>query len=116
MAGRSAPFIAAPAFSIVPQRDQELLELGKRLNAAWFHKLQVDRASDKQIDALVDAGSPIVHRIATMRATTLAGLSVKAKAFSWCWGGAPPAVSQIAGKDSVAGRILVSLLQDLLAN
>lgn len=104
LAGAAAlPALAAPAAlaSISPEipifADADLIALGRRFELAWADQLRIESVYNQATNDDEDLGSDfeaayirvstIVKDIENVPATTVAGLYVKARAISWCWGG-----------------------------
>jgi hypothetical protein len=72
--------------------DAELLRLGQELERAWAEERAVIAATadsytheaDEYTDAMAAITSAIVERVEAIRALTIDGLFVKARAIQWC--------------------------------
>src|SRR5438105_4954609 len=84
--------VSLPALAALPSLpetahhpDARLLDLGRRMMAAWAHEIAVIR-SDQSEDITLkasDATCRIVDQILTIKAATLDGLKVKAYVLHW---------------------------------
>ena len=103
--------------------DTVLLDLGAELEKLWvteqaaFARTEVDGSDEASAlaEAACGASSAIVDQIEAMSATTLAGLKVKARAFSWCRSDVAVTVEDLFGPDATTDvRLLVGIVRDLL--
>ena len=103
--------------------DAALLALGGRLEKLWiaeqaaFARTEADDSDEAGdlAEAACGASSVIVSQIEAASATTLAGLRVKARAFSWCRSDVAVTVEDLFGPDATTDvRLLVGIVRDLL--
>jgi hypothetical protein len=68
--------------------DSELLALGAEFEIAWEAERRIDKSgcTDDELSAVYDLVSAIVDKISVLKATSLAGLRVKARTALWCQG------------------------------
>ncbi|MET7242480.1 hypothetical protein ABZT49_03870 [Methylobacterium sp. EM32] len=106
--------IAAPADVMAPTDaipDAELISLGHDLNEAWkAERVAVDEAVEGAVLRCCD----IVKRIERQPATTLAGLTIKVLALSWCHDGDPLAWASLCAS-TTDRRLVASILTDIMA-
>jgi hypothetical protein len=69
--------------------DKALIELGAQLDKAWRAERQAiaSNAPDRQVEATYRRCGAIVQKIKRARASSIAGLRVKARAVAWCHSG-----------------------------
>lgn len=74
-----------PIFTVPEPPDADLITLGADLTTAWtrFSELDRDDAQPEAADLAYAEASAVAKAIAAFRATTLAGLLVKARAIAW---------------------------------
>lgn len=105
--------------------DAGLIELGRRLRAAWaaekatyvkWGDLTVPEA-DREITAAFDSVLAIVDQIERIPATTLEGVRVKALAVWWCCSGEPfdDGTFSFNGSPTTDARLASAIMRDLLA-
>jgi hypothetical protein len=105
--------------------DAELLSLGAELDRAWAQERATfaamedrsDNESAELMEAAYKATSAVVRQIEGLRAATLEGLHIKARAALWCHNGDPAAFD---GEDDLAGRatdtrLCFGIVGDLIA-
>jgi hypothetical protein len=113
----SAPALAiAPAAAQGAHPDVALLDLGRRLGEAWaFQRAVFDgEIPHGDWDGVYAASLAIVHEIEEIRATSLAGLLVKAKAFLFCTDTDPITPEELSGHTTEL-RLALGIAADLLA-
>lgn len=101
--------------------DADLLNLGEALDASSarlkaLHDLITEENEHLMVEVIeicLDYAQPIVERIEKLRAHTLDGLRVKAKAIKWCHGGEE--IQLAPDMPTTDARIAESILRDLLA-
>lgn len=113
---------AKPASRPPIDPEAELLRLGREFERLWsaeddlclrFLGDQSDAASDA-IDAAVNTTGAVVDKIEVIRATTLLGLIVKVRAFSWCHSNDVVTAEELFGpKPSTDLRLMMGILRDL---
>lgn len=103
--------------------DHRLIDLGKKLEAAWSHERHICRdtkAPEAVFEKAAAATSRIVGAIEKTPAQSLSGLQVKARAIAWCHSGKPNLSELLAGSKthaSVAGHTTdVWLARSILAD
>jgi hypothetical protein len=80
----------APAAILDDSPDAELLDLGARLEAAWTDERLAHEGPDAELsDDAYHRSAAVARRILAVRAYTLDGLRVKARAVAWCHDGDP---------------------------
>ena len=100
--------------------DKELMDLGAELEEAWcVHGRLLKQAErqpspdhDREFEHAANRCSKIVRKIQRAKATSLAGLRVKARAVAYCHEGRP---RRDLGYNSTDIRIAGSIVADLLA-
>ena len=97
----------------------DLPALGRALETAWRVETSAlascPDSHSPQALAAIGATEAIVERIAALQARTVADLQSKALAYLWTQGGDPTGeTTALAEGDTTEGRILASLLRDLL--
>lgn len=102
-----------PIFTVPEPPDTDLITLGADLTTAWtrFSELEKD-GGGADSDAAWLRATGAARLIATVRATTLAGLLVKARAIAWLHGGDADEPTDDEPTDQ---RIARTIVGDLLA-
>jgi hypothetical protein len=95
--------------------DAALIALGREFEAAWAHEHHLEyHGSYEDFEAAIEATSALVERIRVIKATTLDGFKIKARALLWChcgeFGGLPFDASGETTDVSIAGEIIRELL------
>jgi hypothetical protein len=95
--------------------DAELLALGRELDIAYADETAVSQRVDDgiapfdEVDTAVARTSAIVGKIIEIKAQTLEGLLVKARALDWCHSGEFDGLAESVGSISVqSGKIIVA--------
>jgi len=89
-------------------QDAELLKLGEDLRIAWLReRVMVNETDGDAFEAACAASAEIVRRVEAIKATTLAGLRVKALAVLWCRVGDVPGETT---DERLVGQIISTLL------
>src|ERR1700712_5695554 len=119
--GYAAP-AAKPATTPAVVADAELLRLGAEFERLWsaedvlslrFLGDRSDAASDA-IAAAVNTTGAVVEKFEVMRATTLLGMIVKVRAFSWCHSNDVVTAEELFGpKPSTELRLMMGIMRDL---
>ncbi|MFA5952786.1 MAG: hypothetical protein WC807_21210 [Hyphomicrobium sp.] len=99
--------------------EDEILEgLGEQLEAAWkFEReataefLNEATISEDDLNAISDETGRVVQKIISLKAATLQGLRVKARAFQWCYADEE---ARLSGSTTDI-RLVQSILDDLFA-
>ncbi|MGW8788777.1 hypothetical protein [Heyndrickxia sporothermodurans] len=114
----------SPTHGIAPAvvADAELLRLRAEFERLWsaedvlslrFLSDRSDAASDA-IDAAVNTTRAVVEKFEVMRATTLLGMIVKVRAFSWCHSNDVVTAEELFGpKPSTELRLMMGIMRDL---
>ncbi len=100
LTGALAAPLAATAVPVTPEElhpDADLIELGRRLRAAWAAEKAVHAKwgdinsadADREINTAFDSVLTIVDQIESIQAATMRGIEVKMRALLWCRGGDP---------------------------
>jgi hypothetical protein len=95
--------------------DAALIALGPEFEAAWAHEHHLEyHGSYEDFEAAIGATSALVERIRLIKATTLDGFKIKARALLWChcgeFGGLPFDATGETTDVSIAGEIIRELL------
>ena len=119
LAAASVMVIPTAVEAAAPSADAELLALGERLRRAWLEENEACALNDgvsneDSINGVFFARSgAIVDEIEALPAVTLAGLKVKALAFSWCHCGEDIDVNTFNDKTTDV-RLAGTIVRDLL--
>jgi hypothetical protein len=95
--------------------DVALIALGREFEAAWAHEQHLEfHGSYEDFEAAIGTTSALVERIRIIKATTLDGFKIKARALLWChcgeFGGLPFDATGETTDVSIAGAIIRELL------
>ncbi|MET7244881.1 hypothetical protein ABZT49_16115 [Methylobacterium sp. EM32] len=98
--------------------DAALVQLGDLLLSAWAEEVRVsrlDEASEEEVFAACAAPMRIADRIEALRASSVAGLTVKALACAWCHGDYGDVYDPQRPKAPQECRLADGIVGDLLA-
>ena len=120
LAGGLAALPASLPASAAAHPDAELIRLDADLTEAWRFEDAVrhefagrsTHETDACVEKAIEAGLAVVARIRAVRAATLDGLRVKARAVSWCYGGDP--VSFDEDHSVTSEHLMAGIVTDLL--
>ncbi|MGE8126596.1 hypothetical protein ACQKQD_06420 [Methylobacterium sp. NPDC080182] len=105
-----------PIFTVPEPPDADLITLGADLTAAWtrFSELESADGEAPAVDAAYADASAAAKAIAALRATTLAGLLIKARAIAWYHLGETLGEGSL-GDETSDVRLARTIVGDLLA-
>jgi hypothetical protein len=112
-------YVPVPA----PDPDAVLLRLGREFEAAVAAEMATwavaehytAEEQENQADAVHAPIAALMDEIISLRATTLAGMKVKARAVSYCWSGKPVTAEELTdhGDPTTDVQLIASLMADL---